>query len=179
MGTSVLQFASLSVILLLLGSSALPAQSYDAAWTLGGDGLLGYRLGSFDPIDIDVGVSGGGNPTLPLEVGRRYQLTVVDYPAHPLEVIAKGVSAAQDKVLLSMGSNVGMFASDPEVNWQDPGQGVVRFTLTGRLYDAMMKTGGTPGYRCRTQAATMRGDFIVASNPPLARHIARLSVVLN
>ena len=169
---SVLQIGSLSVVLLFLGRRRRVAQPCDAAWTFGDDGFLGYRLDSFDPIVVRIGSSGGGNPTLPLELGKRYQFTVVNYAAHPLEVIAKGASVSQDTVLLSMGSEAGTFESDHEVNWQDLGQGVVQFTLTARLYEAMTDAGRTPGYRCRTQASTMRGDFIVASNPLFAQRIA-------
>jgi hypothetical protein len=167
---SVLRFASVWVTLLLPGLPPREGQSCDAVWTLADDGF-GYRLDAFDPTCVRVSLYAAVNPTLPLEVGRRYQFHVINYAAYPLEVIAKGPSAAQDEVLLSMGSGPGTFESDPEVNWHDLGQGVVRFTLTAGLYEAMVDAGRTPGYRCRTQASTMRGDFIVAANPPVAQRL--------
>jgi hypothetical protein len=41
----------------------------------------------------------------------------------------------------------------------------------------MMDADRAPGYRCRTQASTMPGDFIVTANPPFARHIVRSAIV--
>jgi hypothetical protein len=168
-----------AVVLLFLGSPAVRAEPHDEAWTFADNGSLGYRLDAYNPVHLEIGLFVRENPTLPLEVGKRYQLSVANYTAYPLEVIAKGASVAQDRVLLSMGSNEGTFASDPEVNWQDLGQGVVQFTLTPRLYHAMMDAGGTPGYRCRTQAATMRGDFVVKSNPLLVQRAAFSPIAMN
>lgn len=70
-------------------------------------------------------------------MGKRYQVRVLNYTAYPLELIAKGASAARDRALLSMGSDEGLFAAAPEVNWQDEGRGAARFTLTARLFRAM------------------------------------------
>ncbi len=179
MRIAVLQFASVSVVLLFLGSLAARAQPHDEAWTFADDGTLGYRLDAYHPVNIEINAFVRENPTLPLEVGKRYQFTVANYTLYPLEVIAKGASVARDQVLLAMGSSDTAFASDPEVNWQDQGQGVVQFTLTPRLYQAMMDVGGTPGYRCRTQAATMRGDFVVTSDSVLAQRLAHAPIAMN
>jgi hypothetical protein len=54
----------------------------------------------------------------------------------------------------------------------------VQFTLTPRLYHAMMDAGGTPGYRRRTQAASMRGDFVVSSNSVFAQRIAHAPIAM-
>jgi hypothetical protein len=172
MRIAVLDFASVAVVLLSLGAPAGQAQSYDAMWSFADNGPLGYRLDAYNPVHLQVALFVRENPTVPLELGKRYQLTVANHAAYPLEVIAKGASVEQDKVLLSMGSDVGIFTADPEVNWQDLGQGVVRFTLTPHLYHAMVDGGGTPGYRCRTQPETMRGEFLVKSNPLLTQRIA-------
>jgi hypothetical protein len=43
----------------------------------------------------------------------------------------------------------------------------------------MMDVGGTPGYRCRTQAATMRGDFVVTSDSVLAQRMAHAPIAMN
>ena len=179
MRNAVLQVARVSVVLLFLGAPAVRAQPHDEAWTLADNGALGYRLDAWNPVEFEITMYARENPTLPLEVGKRYQFTVANYTAYPLEVIAKGPSVAQDRVLLSMGSDDTAFASDPDVNWQDLGQGVVRFTLTSRLYHAMVDAGGSPGYRCRTRADTMRGDFVVQSNSPLDQRVAFAPIALN
>jgi len=163
-------------VLLSLGiSPAAIAQTYDVAWTLGNVGFSAYRLDAFTPAAANLGTLGAQNPTLALELGARYQVRIVDFNTHPVEVIAKGASASADKVLLSMGSPVGTFESDPDVNWEDPGQGIVRFTLTTALYQAMVADGRGPGYRCRPHAPIMRGDFTVAGLP-IAERIGKSAI---
>jgi hypothetical protein len=131
-----------------------------------------------EPYCLQLGTFSVDNPTLLLEVGKRYQVRVVNHTEYPLEVIAKGASAARDKVLLAMGSDGGTFAADPEVNWQDDGRGTIRFTLTARLFNAMSDGGLTPGYRSRAQAATMRGDFAVTWMPPITERIAHAPIMM-
>jgi glucose/arabinose dehydrogenase len=123
-----------------------------------------YRLDAYQPAGISFAPLGSENPTLPLELGGRYQVTVTNYWAHPLEIIAKAQPPGQDRVLLSMAA-AGPFESDPGVAWEDNGQGTVRFTLTEALYYAMTEGGRKPGYRCLPHAATMRGEFTVAGLP--------------
>ena len=96
-----------------------------------------------------------------VQIGKRYQVTVTNFVPHPFEVLAKGASAGADTVLLSMGSRIGPFESDPEVAWEDTGSGTVPFTLTPGLHDAMIASGHVPGYRCKAHIFTMRGDFDV------------------
>ncbi|HSV99299.1 MAG TPA: PQQ-dependent sugar dehydrogenase [Sedimentisphaerales bacterium] len=161
------RFAKLAY--LVLGTLALAcgpaqAQSHDVAWTFGDVGMMAYRLDAFDPTTLQFPPLGTENPTLPLELGKRYQIRVTNPSAHPLEIIAKASSPSQDTVLLSM-SVQGSFESNPGVAWTDNGQGTVRFTLTGALYEAMIQGGRKPGYRCRPHSATMRGDFTIASLP--------------
>ncbi|MDI6447757.1 CHRD domain-containing protein [Anaerobaca lacustris] len=156
-------------VCLLVAATALvptlaPAQSLHVAWTFGDVGLESYRLDAFAPDNVGFPPLGSEDPTLPLELGRRYQVTITDYTFHPFEVIAKGPSASQDTVLLSM-TVPGPFESDPEVAWTDDGRGTVAFTLTEALYRAMAEGGRNPGYRCRTHPTTMRGDFTVAGLP--------------
>jgi hypothetical protein len=172
------QFGTLFLVLLFWGAPTARAQLCNGSWTFGDNGFGAYRLEAPEPSCVHLGTFGAENPTLLLEVGRRYQVRVVNYAAYPLEVIAKGASASRDKVLLSMGSGTGAFASDPEVNWHDDGQGVVRFTLTARLFKAMAEGGLTPGYRCRAQAATMRGDFAVTWTPPITERIAHAPIMV-
>jgi glucose/arabinose dehydrogenase len=166
--TRVKKWVYISLGLLAFAPVMACAQPADVAWTFGNVGLLSYRLDGFEPSGIDFGPLGAENPTLPLELGRRYQVRVTEYVVHPFEVIAKGASSSQDQVLLSM-TIQGPFESDPEVAWEDDKQGTVRFTLTLAFYQAMIEGGRVPGYRCRVHPATMRGDFTVTGLPIAAR----------
>ncbi|MCH7920810.1 MAG: hypothetical protein IIC50_22900, partial [Planctomycetes bacterium] len=121
-------------------------QSPDLRWTFGNVGSSSYRLDSFSPTSARLGSIGSQDPTLPLEVGKRYEITVVNGQVHPLEILAKGNSAGQDVVLLSMATN-GPFESDAGVAWIEHGQGRVSFTLTPALHQAMQQGGRRPGYR--------------------------------
>ena len=158
------------LLFVILCSVSAQAQIVDVAWTFGNIGSSSYRLNSFEPSDIDFGTIGGEDPTLPLELGKRYQVKVTNHTVHPFEIIAKATSPAQDNVLLSMAIE-GPFESDPQVNWEDDGQGTVRFTLTLPLYQAMTKNDLIPGYRCRPHLFSMRGDFLI-SGLPIAEHIS-------
>jgi len=156
--------------MLALAPAAAMAQPHDIAWTFGDVGMQAYRLDAFEPATLQFPPLGTENPTLPLELGKRYQVKVTGYSFHPLEIVAKGSSPSQDRVLLSMAS-VGAFESNPGVAWEDNKQGTVRFTLTAALYQAMIEGGRTPGYRCQPHSATMRGDFTIAGLP-IAERIA-------
>jgi hypothetical protein len=145
-------------------SPGVDAQSYDVAWTFGNVGSSSYRLDAFEPTSSELGMIGSPNPTLPLELGQRYQVKVTDYNVHPLEIIAKAASPSQDRVLLSMAIK-GPLESDSDINWEDDGRGTARFTLTLSLYEAMNAEGRKPGYRCRPHLFTMRGDFTVSCLP--------------
>ncbi len=175
---TVRQVGSFFLLLLFPGVPPAQAQLCNGSWTFGDNGSTAYRLEAQEPCCIQLGTFGGENPTLLLEVGKRYQVRVLNYMDYPLEVVAKGASTTRDKVLLSMGSDAGAFAADPEVNWLDNGRGTVRFTLTARLFKAMADEGLTPGYRCRAQAATMRGDFAVVWMPPISERFAHGQIVV-
>lgn len=163
-----------ALLFVMFYSVPTQAQIVDVAWTFGNIGSSSYRLNSFEPSDIDFGTIGGEDPTLPLELGKRYQVKVTNYIVHPFEIVAKAASPAQDNVLLSM-TIEGPFESDPQVNWEDDGQGTVRFTLTLPLYQAMTKNNLVPGYRCRPHLFSMRGDFLI-SGLPIAERISPSSV---
>jgi len=160
---SYVRFLFVSVAL-LSAAVTTDAQPIDVAWTFGNVGSSSYRLDAFDPSDIAFGTVGSQDPTLPLELGKRYQVTVTQPSVHPLEIIAKAPSAPSDVVLLSMSVNA-PFESDPDVNWVDDGQGTVAFTLTTPLYQAMLEGNRVPGYRCRPHLFQMRGDFTVTGGP--------------
>jgi len=152
------------LILAAFCSVTTQAQLFDVAWTFGNVGSSSYRLNTFEPGNTEFGTIGSEDPTLPLELGKRYQVKVTSYTMHPFEVIAKATSPSQDMVLLSM-SIQGPFESDPQVNWEDDGRGTVRFTLTIPLYRAMTEDDRIPGYRCRAHLFSMRGDFLVSGLP--------------
>jgi glucose/arabinose dehydrogenase len=143
------------------GVGLVKAESYDVEWTFGNIGFQSYVLNSYSPMDANLGTVGEENPTLTLELGKRYLVDVINYGAHPFDVIAKGATAGADTILLAMGSVAGSFESDQEVAWVDNNRGTVVFTLTQGLYDAMIGPDQQPGYRCRAHASTMRGDFII------------------
>jgi hypothetical protein len=147
----------------LLGLSAsVEATSHDVGWTFGNVGSASYRLDGFEPDDAGLGANlGSQDPTLTVQIGKRYQVVVTNFRPHPFEVLAKGASAGADTILLAQGGKVGPFESDPEVAWEDNGSGTVSFTLTSGLHDAMLTAGHIPGYRCGVHVFSMRGDFIV------------------
>jgi glucose/arabinose dehydrogenase len=169
------RLVGLSIAVSCLVCPVVLGQAADVTWTFGNVGFSAYRLDAFTPTAAGLGTVGTQNPTLALQLGTRYQIRIVDFGTHPVEVIAKGASASADRVLLSMGSPVGTLESDPGVKWEDPGQGIVRFTLTAALYQAMVADGRTCGYRCRPHAAMMRGDFTVAGLP-IAERIGKSAI---
>ncbi len=164
----------LSIALLPIIPATAGAQGVDLSWTFGNVGSASYRLDAFTPSDAAFGTLGSENPTLPLELGKRYEIVVPNYTVHPFEVLAKGASPSQDGVLLSMAVGA-PFESDPDVQWADNGQGTIRFTLTTALYQAMLDGGRTPGYRCRAHPFAMRGDFTMTGGP-IAEHIGTSAV---
>lgn len=149
------------------GSASFVDLTPDASWTFGNNGSQSYTLDAFDPNDFPLSTLGAEDPTLLLHLGRRYQVTVVNYGPHPFEVLAKGANSTLDTVLLSMAASGLTFESDSEVAWQDDGAGTVAFTLTQDLYNAMTGAGQNPGYRCGVHVGTMRGDFDVCLGQPL------------
>lgn len=155
------------MLILILCEQGLSAPfSYDVAWTFGNVDSVSYRLDSVEPADTDLGATlGTDNPSLRLQLGLRYQVTVTNYQTHPLEILAKGPSASSDIVLLAIGPAAGLFEFDPDVAWQDDNAGTVAFTLTYTLYRAMSSSGQVPGYRCSIHTTTMRGNFLVQDVP--------------
>jgi glucose/arabinose dehydrogenase len=153
----------LVVFVVVLGSfRTAGAASHDVSWTFGNVFSASYRLDAFEPADAGLGASlGSEDPTLTVQIGKRYQVTITNFIPHPFEVLSKGSSPGSDTVLLAQGGVAGPFESDPEVDWADDGSGTVTFTLTPGLHDAMTAPGGVPGYRCRAHIFTMRGDFNV------------------
>ena len=146
--------------------SSIITIAQDVSLTFGNVGIFSYTLDSFSPANVDTGANiNDENPTLNLRIDKRYEITVINYTVHPLQILAKGTSAGQDIALLSMGSPTSSFESDPDVAWVDNGSGTVTFTLTMNLYNAMIDSGRVPGYRCQPHASTMRGNFNVLGLP--------------
>lgn len=135
--------------------------TYDVAWTLDNNGIQSYVLKSIEPNYVNLGPLDGEDPNLTVHLGRRYQVTVVNFSAHPFQVIAKGETDVNDTFMLSMGGAVGSFESDANVAWEDTGSGTVTFTLTPDLYDAMKTLNRVPGYRCGIHSSNMRGNFLI------------------
>jgi glucose/arabinose dehydrogenase len=143
-------------------SATVEASSHDVGWTFGNVSSASYRLDAVEPGDAGLGANlGSEDPTLTVQIGKRYQVKVTNFGPHPFEVIAKSSSAGSDIVLLAQGNVAGPFESDPEVAWEDNGSGTVTFTLTAGLHEAMLQSGNVPGYRCRAHIFTMRGNFNV------------------
>jgi hypothetical protein len=136
------------------------------SWTFDNITFQSYVLDSFEPNDVVFGSIGAEDPTLLLHLGKRYQVTILDDVNHPFEVIAKGSSAGQDDVLLSIKTDIDVpFESDPDVAWTDNGMGTIAFTLSEGLYNAMTVPNKRPGYRCGVHISNMRGDFDVCTGP--------------
>ena len=169
-------FLIIGFIVALAGIS----QAVDVSITLGDSGFSGYVLNSFSPADAAVGTIGALNPDLKLVYHKRYEITVVNYVSHPIEILAKATSSASDVVLLSMAPGImGSLENDSEILWEDTGTGTIRFTLTPTLYTAMTTGGLVPGYRCRVHASSMRGNFGVVGDPvanPIPASILKSSI---
>jgi len=160
----------LSCLLILVSFCLFPASVLavsDAQFTVVNNGASSWRLESYSPSEANVGPLAVPSPTLNLVIGKRYEITDPNFSVHPFELIAKGASAAQDTILLSMRVGVtGTFESNPNVNWQDNGTAVVAFTLTPALAaDAMAVPGQVPGYRCGVHTTTMRGNIDIKAAP--------------
>ena len=153
--------------LLLVWASVASAQPADQSWTFDNDSSNDYRLTVVSSMDLFSGPLPVDDPTINLQVGLRYQVTIVNPGSHPFQVIAKATSFSQDLALLTQGGGAGSLESDPEVAWTDSG-GVVTFTMTQGLLDAMRQGGRIPGYRCANHVSTMRGNFNVTGgvDPP-------------
>jgi hypothetical protein len=146
---------------------ALGAQAQDAFWTFSNNGLSDFKLTAVSTTDLFSGSLPANDPTINLVVGNRYQVTVVLFNSHPLQIIAKG--AGGDTVLLSKMAGPGFdgtLEGDAGINWVDGAIGEATFTMTQTLLDAMTTSGHVPGYRCGVHSSTMRGDFNVTGGAP-------------
>lgn len=134
----------------------------DEQFTLIANGSASYRLSAAStPLIGTPGTT--DNPTLGLEIGKRYR---VDCPsAHPFSAISRAASFSGDVNLLMQGGSVGSFESNIDVAFQDFGE-FLEFTLTPALADAMATSAAAgPGYRCDFHPSTMRAAFNFRPKP--------------
>lgn len=177
--TPVLVFLILCALTAINPSGIALAQS-DFQWTLNDLGTTAWTINSASDVSsssLHAGPFPASNPAINLQVGKRYEVTIVNALAHPFQILAKSSDFTGDIVLLSNGASAteGNFENDPAVGWTDDGAATnakVAFTLTQTLLDAMRNgTGGVdrnPGYRCGIHINTMRGDFAVTAPAPAA-----------
>lgn len=122
--------------------------TFDASITLDNAGTSAWvvtavtgSINAFDPSEQ--------NPSIQLELGKRYRFINNGGTSHPLEF--RNEAGA---VLLAQDNQVGAFEGDSNVNFVADGDGVT-FTITQSLLDVLAR------YHCSIHAA-MRGDI----NPP-------------
>lgn len=153
-------------ILALACLTALPAlAASDFQWTFDDQATVNYIIDEVSSDAVYAGPLNAADPTIRLIVGRRYGVTIVNSSEHPFQVIAKGASAVSDIVLLAQGQTLGTLEDDTDIDWFDSGgvfNGLVEFTVTQALVEAMQGDIRDPGYRCGTHTTTMRGDFVIA-----------------
>lgn len=132
---------------------------FDFSWTFSDNGVTDYRLTTVSSAALYSGALPADDPTITLQIGNRYRVTIVNSGLHPIGILAKGATSSGDAVLLSQFGSASPFEADPGVAWFDDGMGVVEFTLTPALISAMSAPGQNPGYRCDNHPDFMRGDF--------------------
>lgn len=84
--TNVLKW--MGMCLVFLSGSALAIEG----WTFGDVGFTAYKLDSYFPGTSGLGTIGTQNPTLTVQIGKRYQITVTNFGSHPIEIIAKAAT---------------------------------------------------------------------------------------
>lgn len=146
-----------TAVLLLVATISAFGQS-DFQWTFDATAIFNYNISEASAGLEFSGDLGAADPTIALEEGMRYAVTILNPSFHPFDVIAKASSAGNDVVLLSQGDFTGPLEADAEINWIDA-DGTVIFTVTPELITAMNQGGRDPGYRCSHHRSTMRGDF--------------------
>lgn len=154
------RFGPCLFILLTLAVTA-QSQPADFALSFSNDDLNNFRLNSA-PAAVFPGQLPAFDPTLIMEVGKRYGITNQNFVAHPFQIIAKAGNSGADTVLLSQGTGfgrTGSFEDDVEVAWDDDGFGTITFTLTQAMVDQMNSASRVPGYRCGVHTSAMRGDI--------------------
>src|SRR5207245_1635247 len=70
-------------------------------WSFGDTVTNDYTLSAVSSPDANLGTVGAHDPTLHLDIGTRYTVTIADRFDHPLQIIAKGATAFDDRVLLT------------------------------------------------------------------------------
>ncbi|MCX5769285.1 MAG: hypothetical protein NTZ09_03280, partial [Candidatus Hydrogenedentes bacterium] len=150
-------FTAVAAVVLLAGPAY--AQS-DFQMTFNNVDDTSYQLTAVSSTLIYAGSLPAEDPAIRLAIYKRYAITVVNGSTHPLQIVALGATPAQDVVLLSMGPTVGSVETDTATDFVETGAAptlTITFTMTPSLADAMTASGHTPGYRCETHPADMRG----------------------
>ncbi|MBI5155585.1 hypothetical protein HZA57_10150 [Candidatus Poribacteria bacterium] len=148
---------ALALSLALAGFAAAQNTSFDESLVFVDNFGNAWQLSSTS--DSLVGTTGVDNPSLSLEVGKRYKGTYTAPLVHPFVLMAKGTSAGGDSALLVQGSGTGSLEGDATIDWFNSGSDFY-FNLSPTLADAMNGTASqNPGYRCNVHTTTMRGDI--------------------
>jgi len=98
------------------------------------------------------------NPTLQLREGWRYELVLATAPlgTHPIELVTRGATAAEDVVLVGAGTDPGTLAAEAEIGADTSTVGALRFTVSASLGAAL------DGYRCAVDTDGARGMITVS-----------------
>jgi hypothetical protein len=131
-------------------------------FTVNAVGTTAYRWVSAHPARFQSDISSimADNPTITLRRGWRYAILNSASSTHPLELIHRGQTRAQDVVLLSQ-SVEGSAELEPEVLWDELTPDTIQFTVDGSV--ASNGATGIDGYRCAVAGHTaMRGTIVLA-----------------
>ncbi|MCC6546930.1 hypothetical protein IT570_07150 [Candidatus Sumerlaeota bacterium] len=159
-------------MMLVVPTHRVLAQPADFSWTFDStNGSSDFRVTSasgFSDAALYSGAFPADDPTINLQVGKRYEVNNPNASSgHPLAIIASASSPSNDIILLSQ-SGTGSFESDNDVAYVETGT-TMTFTVTQALLDAMNSISGgthTPGYRCQIHSNSMRGAFNVTAPLP-------------
>ncbi len=157
--------AGKSLFALLFGGLAASATAQPADVTVEflPEGEHAWYVQSQSPPDAGVVTetgSGNLNPTLSLEIGKRYTFINTDTVIHPFAIFASG----PPNDLLLRQAATGTMEDDPDVNWENDPQSDMTFTLTPQLADALQSEGRTPSYMCEAHPM-MSGDIVFTQQP--------------
>lgn len=135
------------VALLLAGSAQAQNTSSDVQVVLGQVGTSAWTVESLNPPGANVVTSTGSgnpNPTMSLEIGKRYKFTNPDPFTHPFMAFATGTTPGN---YLIEGASAGSLEGNASVDWFDSGNDFY-LTLSPALADALGAPGNTAKYAC-------------------------------
>ncbi|MEW6776283.1 MAG: hypothetical protein AB1405_08315 [Bdellovibrionota bacterium] len=139
----------------------------DVRLNLTASGTAFYQWSSVEPPSLENTLgSEPNNETLFLETGYRYEIVNSGTGTAPFEL----VNLADSIVLLSE-AGAGTLEADGGIDWEDDGNGTLRFTFTATLEDSLT------GYWASTQQAAMRG-FVGAGIRTEDQTLSELSTIV-